>query len=339
MSSSSTGVDISALIAQYRGVWPLNTCAVAVATLVCFDTLLCLDQEVQLIWSNATSFASLVYMANRYMSVIATILAVTSIDPLSDKACVVSSWVATVFAGLSEIGPAVLASMRLYALSGRKKVLCGVTLVLSLMPFIINACTVYQARFVNDPPPEDCIREEGGDPALVVTLTCVARVSLIIADVLVAVMTWRVTYQSIRLMRDTGLGGRPSLHQTLLQSGARIAQLVLAALNTTQIILTGLQIVNPAGHGGYVTFFIDPLSSILNSRFVLNLRETNEKLSAGGSSVSQGTLHFADRPDSTQRPSFVDSLAGPVHMPETSEKAESTTAAGPSGSEDTGEVA
>ncbi|KAI0351221.1 hypothetical protein OH77DRAFT_963275 [Trametes cingulata] len=168
-SSTSNGVDISALIAQYRGVWPLNTCSIAVATLVCFDTLLCLDQEVQLIWSNASSFASLVYIANRYMSVIATVLAVISVDPLSNSACTVVSWVASVFAGLSEIGPAVLASMRLYALSGRKKVLCGITLLLSLMPFIVNACTVYQARFVNDPPPEDCIREEGGDPALVIT--------------------------------------------------------------------------------------------------------------------------------------------------------------------------
>ncbi|KAI0351222.1 hypothetical protein OH77DRAFT_1430026 [Trametes cingulata] len=54
-------------------------------------------------------------------------------------------------------------------------------------------------------------------------------------------MTWRVTYQSVRLMRDTGLDGRPSLHQTLLQSGS-IYFCVLAALNTTQIILTGLQV-------------------------------------------------------------------------------------------------
>ncbi|KAI0351130.1 hypothetical protein OH77DRAFT_972222 [Trametes cingulata] len=44
---------------------------------------------------------------------------------------------------------------------------------------------------------------------------------------------------------------------------------------------------------GYASLFIDPLSNILTSRFLLDLRAANDKLTAGGASVSAGSLQFA----------------------------------------------
>ncbi|EIW57019.1 uncharacterized protein TRAVEDRAFT_49830 [Trametes versicolor FP-101664 SS1] len=69
---------------------------------------------------------------------------------------------------------------------------------------------------------------------------------------------------------------------------------------------------------GYVILLIDPISSILNSRFLLALYETNARLERGGSSASSfSTLDFGEADPraagSPELPEFLNSLAGPIH--------------------------
>lgn len=61
------------------------------------------------------------------------------------------------------------------------------------------------------------------------------------------------------------------------------------------------------------------ISSILNSRFLLALYETNSRLERGGSSASSfSTLNFGETDSpraagSPELPEFLHSLAGPIH--------------------------
>lgn len=61
------------------------------------------------------------------------------------------------------------------------------------------------------------------------------------------------------------------------------------------------------------------MTSVLNSRFLLDLYETNAKLECGGSSLSQShldlSLHFTgiEGDDAPADSPFLSSFAGPVH--------------------------
>ncbi|KAI0640908.1 hypothetical protein C8Q79DRAFT_421616 [Trametes meyenii] len=71
----------------------------------------------------------------------------------------------------------------------------------------------------------------------------------------------------------------------------------------------------------YIALFLDPLTSILICRFILNLRETNEQSRI--SSTSSLTLEFGVTPSGS--PPFVQSMAGPVHLTSLTNTDTSTT--------------
>ncbi|KAI0351140.1 hypothetical protein OH77DRAFT_1524362 [Trametes cingulata] len=95
------------------------------------------------------------------------------------------------------------------------------------------------------------------------------RIPAILADCLVLGITWRESYKTLGLLRTTDHSDSPSLHRVLLQNAP-----------------------DALGQADYIIQFLDPASTILTSRFLLDLRATNEKMSKY-SSVSAGSLEFA----------------------------------------------
>ncbi|KAI0780908.1 hypothetical protein BD413DRAFT_608133 [Trametes elegans] len=147
------------------------------------------------------------------------------------------------------------------------------------------------------------------------------------ADLLAIIVTWRKTYKTSQLVAETGCG--PSLSKVMLNSGI-VYFCSLAALNILDVVLgvVGIQ-VQTAGNGTYVVIFVDPLSSLLICRFLLDLRSVSERL-ADGSSGSVSSLNFGGvgvRPQvPSNNPSFLDSLAGSVQFPSAPEEDEATPA-------------
>ncbi|KAI0363944.1 hypothetical protein BV20DRAFT_1006572 [Pilatotrama ljubarskyi] len=301
------------------------------AAMLLYDTLLCFTGEVKLVWTRTTSLASALYIINRYIPLIGNLLGTAMINPISNTVSHQPRALPPAIAEHSRNVDESFATMRMYALSGRSRLLCGTTLVLSFVPFFVNLSSILHLKLVNHGPPVNCAPYYSQATSTYHMLILVNRTSTIVADSLVIAVTLHQTYRSIRLAQDAPK--RPSLHRVLLQSGC-IYLGALVSLNLLQIVLSVVGgVININTNASYVTAFIDPISSVLNSRFLLNLRETNEKLTAGGSSISQGSLWFAVPNlalSSTELPPFASSLAGPVHLriddePETVEDADGET--------------
>ncbi|EIW57015.1 uncharacterized protein TRAVEDRAFT_49824 [Trametes versicolor FP-101664 SS1] len=128
-----------------------------------------------------------------------------------------------------------------------------------------------------------------------------------------------VTWWRTRTTRQasTHILRRSSLEQILWENG-NIYFCTLVAMNIADMVLQSVD-ASIAYQAGFVIEFIDPISAILNSRFLLALYETNAHLERGGSSASSfSTLDFGEAPSlraavSPKLPEFLHSLAGPIH--------------------------
>ncbi|EIW57012.1 uncharacterized protein TRAVEDRAFT_49821 [Trametes versicolor FP-101664 SS1] len=262
--SSSDSSSIAEVVFISQSVRTNYTIDMLIATLLVYDALLCVDMEVRYVWrapKASRKLSRLLYIYNRYMSILWNLLSLGTIGAISDTVhilgtpetvppsrCTALNWLDIILNNLTMLGPAAFTTLRVYALSGRNKMLTGAVLLLSMGPFLVNMSTVYQLVPSNLPPP--------------------ILVALNIADMVIVVLL----------------------------------------LNQSDV----------ANAFNYVDFFIDPISSILNSRFLLALYETNARLERGGSSVSSfSTLDFGEADPraagSPELPEFLHSLASPIH--------------------------
>ncbi|KAH9890466.1 hypothetical protein C8Q73DRAFT_792916 [Cubamyces lactineus] len=164
------------------------------------------------------------------------------------------------------VAPAIFSANRAYALSGQARLIYCVVLVLSLGPFIINLITnMLWEKAVNLPPPLLCTIDNSSpsSPSLNLAL------SLVAADLIVIAVTWRATYKVV-----VGSGNllKTSITQVLLYNGA-LYFIVLLLLNVGHIVMTELSITMFDGVTSYVTIFTDPLMSILDTDFLINLQK------------------------------------------------------------------
>ncbi|EIW56806.1 uncharacterized protein TRAVEDRAFT_49628 [Trametes versicolor FP-101664 SS1] len=198
-----------------------------------------------------------------------------------------------------------------------------------MAPFLLNTSTVYQKPPINLPAPLNCTQIDTASMSLDIggfrrqyrylptwTVTVASRGSLILVDSLAAVVTWCQIPAAIKLR--TGSTKRPSLEQVMWENGA-VYFCTLVSLNVVNCVFVILSIAIQQGGGtSYVVTFIDPISSILNSRFLLALHETNARLEGAAdesmSSLSLDTGSGDDRrAGSPELPEFLGVLGGPIH--------------------------
>ncbi|KAL1940432.1 hypothetical protein VTO73DRAFT_9004 [Trametes versicolor] len=147
----------------------------------------------------------------------------------------------------------------------------------------------------------------------------VSRGSLILVESLAIAVTWRQTRAAIQLR--TGTPKRPSLEQVIWENGA-VYFLTLVSMNAVNITFVVLSIaIPPVGISeSYVLAFVDPVSSLLNSRFLLALHETNARLEgAADASLSSFSLDTGSGDDpsalaSPDLPSFLGPIGGAIRF-------------------------
>ncbi|KAI0819789.1 hypothetical protein BC628DRAFT_958354 [Trametes gibbosa] len=121
-----------------------------------------------------------------------------------------------------------------------------------------------------------------------------ARSCTIFLDIMAVIITWRATRTSHKVLGDSF--EQPSLQHVMWRNG-NVYFVTLLTLNVLDLSLVALSITVPDSGGSYVTLFLDPINTILNCHFLLDLYETNARLERGGPSFSQSfadySLHFA----------------------------------------------
>ncbi|KAH9930174.1 hypothetical protein B0H21DRAFT_711987 [Amylocystis lapponica] len=313
MSNSSHADSSQLSVDNVRLSFVYNYCGVASLTLLVYHHILTISEEVTLIWGRRLTGATVLFILNRYVSLINQTLSVVVLFPWSNQTnqserCIATVVVEYVFVFILYCVVALFAALRIFAIWNRDWKLFLMVLSLGL---VWPCYTLLQSTDV-----PECL----GRPN---HLSLSARGLSIAAELLVIILTWWRTYGIMKVMREAHL--TPCLSMLLLRDGTayfgsvvdviygpamlmacRILSVILILSIADLIIFTSDHAFDP------VLLFINacvfaissvrdvPKTSvpsftpILVSRFMLDLREVYVSGHTDESTESrQGTINFA----------------------------------------------
>ncbi|KAM5543371.1 hypothetical protein V8D89_002956, partial [Ganoderma adspersum] len=242
-------------------------CGNAALTILFYDWLLCLHQEVACIWKPAGGLnaGSLVYALNRFPMIVGLVIATTTIYPSYSRwimlhSCHFVFGSLNFFTLLSRFSSGMFSAFRVYAVSGRKVV---PTLIVSLL----SITTIINTIIVN-----------GG-------------------------------FTTVEILPS------PFNCSGFVRLSPQWTFSVMALLNVLHITLTAISLDPLGDSASYVTLFTDPISSVLTSRFILNLRQVDHRRMPSETMPSGGDIHFAPHSSSGRStlPCFIASFGEPLH--------------------------
>ncbi|KAI0737630.1 hypothetical protein C8Q80DRAFT_1212300 [Daedaleopsis nitida] len=274
-----------------------------VHTLLVYEWSITVGEEIELFWNAPLTGATVLFLINRYCPILNWILSWLPVLNTELSCRIVASlgyglailqyapWAGESAEIEPKIAPpfsiAAFAAIRAYAISDRRWSLAALVWLFSCMPIVVN---LVQTRWLSVdlkailPPPFEilCAVGEKDMPILVKTMS-----SLIISDGIVIAVTWLTMRRTIQLSEIRV--NEPSFSRVFLVNGKR-HRAVLLCLNVLDFILAILQITEQVvqGGGSYVILFVEPMTTILISRFLLELqavrRRTQHQSSLGSNS-------------------------------------------------------
>ncbi|KAI0659123.1 hypothetical protein C8Q70DRAFT_933866 [Cubamyces menziesii] len=236
------------LIADFQTTYTYNLTFMGAVAWLGWEYLITLDREVRLVWRCKINSASVIFLLNRYIMLVQFAVQLPLSFLISDESCIVLNRVLAVFSVAPYFVWAAFSSLRAYAMSNRTWPIAILVYLLSIATACYNIYNFIHLVPLNLPPPIYCIPTF---PGLTVTFldhwTTATRVCLIVADALVIGVTWWRTYR-------------------FRQSAAR-------ANVKTSLLQLLLRDERPTQQANFITTFEEPLTAILISRFLMNLRE------------------------------------------------------------------
>ncbi|KAH9939942.1 hypothetical protein B0H21DRAFT_755571 [Amylocystis lapponica] len=246
---------LNALIAtKYNEMMLANFCAVAATTLLFYDYAVTFSREVKCIWGRKFTLATVLFLLNRYLTILNRILMVVDMLP----------WQSLPQATADK---AAFTSLRMYAIWAKDwRVLVGVAF-LGLVPPIVNIYYYTTLKIVSTPPPFVGCGEYVELSTLasdiytvpVAYFNCVFAVA---SDAIVLILTWTKTWAIRKEFSRFKFVDVPTFSELLLRDGT-----TLFTLNVVNLVAIKYQAF------GSIPALTGVLSSILISRFLLNLRE------------------------------------------------------------------
>ncbi|KAL1943055.1 hypothetical protein VTO73DRAFT_4726 [Trametes versicolor] len=224
-----------------------TSCAFA---LLFYDYILTFRHEVRFVWGRKSSAATACPGIGRFITVLEVIPYII--------------W-------------STFSALRAYALSSRTTLIGIVVFILSLVPAGVNAYFFSTFVFINLDPPSNCTALSDITPEL--SKTCTHDALYPHDYVLVIAVTWANTYRLRKASHDARVDG--SFSGLLLRDGT-IYFAVLIAMNVVHMTLNTVKPNNIVQQASYVTILENPITSILISRFILNLRAVDHRGVEGG---------------------------------------------------------
>ncbi|TBU57424.1 hypothetical protein BD310DRAFT_929357 [Dichomitus squalens] len=282
-------------------------CSTAVLALFVYDFLLTFGDEVNLfLRPRQLNGPSILFLLNRYLALAVQVYH-CSPEPTSYKSIVAWFAASSVIESLQYIPWAAFSALRSYALcpAPYRTAISIAVFALSSVPYVVVNVIIFQsvvAPLISLSPSAQDI------------LTVVARSSLIGAELIVLCITWYRTRETIKMSKRFMAGqDRQTFASTLLRDGTVyfLTLLILNSLNivfslfwessmegpTTILLLLRLAFSDGISEFGLatqnnvgVTTFGGPLTSIVISRFLINLQKVKRRLH--GSSRSMSELAF-----------------------------------------------
>ncbi|KAH9893613.1 hypothetical protein C8Q73DRAFT_697649 [Cubamyces lactineus] len=263
--STPPHLDIHMLLAMRNSTYTDNCCALATTSFLLYDFLLTFDKEIQLFWRKPLSAASMLFYLNRYLTLTVYILVAIGMAPMALRAV-------TTMGFLQVVPQALFSSLRAYAIGNQNINLATAVFLLAMAPFGFNMTQLSSAMTVSDDQLlGGCVSSLNFAEVQVVInhpVTALSRGCLIASDVIVLFITWRYTYvwRSMASLAQ----GKTSLSSLLLRNGSVL--LLLNVLHLTATVASVSPLENVVDRISYVGEFTSPITSVLISRFLFDLR-------------------------------------------------------------------
>ncbi|OJT11720.1 hypothetical protein TRAPUB_11782 [Trametes pubescens] len=325
-------------IVANRAFFFIDDCAnFAEATLIFYEYCITVDSEIRLIWQRKFSGASVLVFLNRYIMIFDNAITVGSYWPISNliRRFYSTSYIyPTQSCDPTLVHSSPFSTLRVYALCGRDWRIAALVCLLMTGPIIANAYNIPTQTPVNLPQPYNCEVDNAVTIALHTkyvprlpllsssrftfsprahwqtyvsqfaqrarTATTLnynwgavvlgSRISLIVGDALVLAVTWWKTY---RLKRAADAARVKTFIVELLLRDGTIYFGTMLVLNVLHIIINFVEQVSFMGD------IADVLTSILVSRFLMNLRALDaQETGQASASGAPGTWHAVPGADS-----------------------------------------
>ncbi|KAJ3554450.1 hypothetical protein NM688_g3103 [Phlebia brevispora] len=222
----------------------------AVIALIIYEHLITLDSEIKSMWRTQWSWSRCIFLFNR---------------------CKIINYLGYIIGVCQIITIALFSALRTYAFCSANIAIPSLVFALNLLPL---ATDLVRAMFQ---PSRKLTGIEISDH-----MTLSSRVSVILADTIVLVVTWLKTLRpGLAALRTDGAMRLVTL---VLRDGT-IYFIAMLAMNVAMIVLTE---VPTTKLNDPISLFITSLTPILISRFLLNLRRADEASMATDPSISEG---------------------------------------------------
>jgi len=264
---------------------------------VLYDWLMCLDLEVEHIWKSRLSITTLLYVVNRYISVPSAVFSFTDGVGYSRISCVTLDNIGSIFFVMSLFAASIFSAFRVWAIWGRNWIPFLVIFTVGLITPGINIYAATTIRLDGISPMQlpygGCLWSSTDSAAVRQRIGIAARVGAIACDLLVLLATLRKT---VRLKRIVDEAGVKASYTTMLIRDGTLYFVFLLAFNIACCVTENL----PGPDRSPLVAYVGPVTSVLISRLLLNLRSINISAESGGytnsmSTASDGTMRFASR--------------------------------------------
>jgi len=282
-------------------------CDLAGTAILFYDILLTYDREMTCIWKRKFSGVTVIFVCLRYITLVSQIATFANdVQPGIILPCKITNYLYYSTALLARISCAAFGSLRIWAIWGQHWPLLVVTLVLGLIPVVID---IYQVAIIVvyalalPAPFGGCGSDIALSSEIQTRLALAGRTFAIATDAVILIATWSKTWatrQGLRTMNVSIGGPRVSLSELLMRDGT-IYFAALLCLNIMALILdTTPQVVfNPT------SLFIDSFTAILLCRLILNLRSFN---------LTDGSTHHGNNIRQIASVKFADNIGASVSV-------------------------
>lgn len=305
-SSAAPSSDAALVYANFlRG----NLCSLSARVLFLWDYMVTLDDEVRYFWRGKMTLASVLFMVNRYVNLLIAMMEIMAQSPFQNiKSCGPFVRVLQSFLVISLLISAAFATLRIYAIWG-----CDWRPAAPILALALCSPILYIFMYANEsaqpapPPSVGC--------SISVQFTYDRYRKLLLANE-ASTVAYNGLALALTLVKSLGLRKRASelrvrtgISQFLLKDGT-LYFFTFLCVNMAQLLTTATISWNDMN---YAAYYVSPVTSVLISRFLLNLRG----LSVVQDPTRQTTAYLTSYIEASGYPSDITGMAsfgGPLRQ-------------------------
>ncbi|TBU41752.1 hypothetical protein BD309DRAFT_924830 [Dichomitus squalens] len=302
-----------------------NTCWVTAAlALFSYDFILTFGSEVTLFWEGGhLSGATILFLLNRYITLASQVIGYIPASSSVESAFSIEV-ASNVLGGLQYLPWAAFSAFRTYALCPHpyRWPISASVFALSSVPIVTDMWVgLYGLTVVNDPVLGIAFTNPIS-ASTILKVEVVTRSCLQASDLVVLCITWFRTYETAKLSLRR-LGTRSFAGILLFDGTIYFFNRALLVLSTLQMTFTLTGVADNAYSlpTSVIAYLEEPLTSILTSRFLIDLQKAQRNLAGSSQSVSLGEVGF--QPETSGNISrFIGSLGAQLSFHEIDEENE-----------------